>query len=376
MKCKKCGVDIPDGSKFCHSCGKKQTEEKKRSNTSRPNGTGSVYKRGSTWECCVTLGYISGENGKNKPVRRTKGGFRTKKEAMEYIPNLRREKVREVPTLYQLHERYLASNKYEKLSASRKEKYRIAWGRMKDLQFYKIDALTTFDLQDTVDCSTEKYYPARDMKDLFSMLYQTAMPDNFVTQNLSEFIELPELNPKEQDSFTTAEVEKLWTHYASGSWWTGYILLMIYTGMMPGELLACRKSSINWDEKIIDGEGLKTEKRRKTPIVLADIMIPVLQDLCTRTDNDKLIRIQKDRFYSVYYSEIEKAGCRKLPPYTCRHTAATALVLKDVQPSIIQKVMRHAKFSTTEKYIHVDLNPMLEAVNKLKSKKESAKPPQ
>lgn len=27
--------------------------------------------------------------------------------------------------------------------------------------------------------------------------------------------------------------------------------------------------------------------------------------------------------------------------------------------------MRHAKFSTTEKYIHISIDPMLEAVNKL-----------
>ena len=62
---------------------------------------------------------------------------------------------------------------------------------------------------------------------------------------------------------------------------------------------------------------------------------------------------------------LARAGTRRLTPYSCRHTAATTLALENVPPSVIQKVMRHAKFSTTEKYIHVSVDPMLEAVNKL-----------
>lgn len=56
---------------------------------------------------------------------------------------------------------------------------------------------------------------------------------------------------------------------------------------------------------------------------------------------------------------------RDLPPYSCRHSTATALAMQNIAPSIIQKVMRHAKFSTTQSYIHVDVSPMLEAVNRL-----------
>ena len=90
-----------------------------------------------------------------------------------------------------------------------------------------------------------------------------------------------------------------------------------------------------------------------------------LSDLCEHTPGEKLIRINKDKFYMQYYAVLEEAGCRKLRPYACRHTAATALALEDIPPSVIQKIMRHAKFTTTQQYIHVDISPMLEAVNKL-----------
>ena len=59
------------------------------------------------------------------------------------------------------------------------------------------------------------------------------MPDQFVSTNLAKFVTLPDLNAKQQEAFTAEEIGKLWSHYGSGNWWTGYILLMCYTGMMP-----------------------------------------------------------------------------------------------------------------------------------------------
>lgn len=369
MNCIKCNVPIPDGAAFCPACGKKQSAaQKKRSSSSRPNGSGSVYKRGKTWMCAVILGYVIQEDGTRKAKKVTKGGFRTKKEALDYLPILQSTPVRKIPSLMELWGTYTASKKYQKLSDSRKEKYEIAWKKLDSLWFWKIDDLTTFDLQNAVDSNADTYYTARDLKNLLSKLYQTALPDEFVKTNLSEYIELPDLNAKEQQPFQKEEITMLWNDYAAGNWWTGYILLMIYTGMMPGELLDARKSHIDWEGKQIVGAGKKTAKRRETPIVLADFILPVLSELCDHTDGDKLIRINKDRFYEVYYSALERAGCRKLTPYSCRHTAATTLALENIPPSVIQQIMRHTRYTTTEKYIHISIDPMLQAVNKLGKK--------
>jgi integrase len=368
MECIKCKKAIEDDSIYCRHCGKKQVSEKAKTNRSRPNGTGTVYKRGKTWVASYVHGYVMQEDGKTKTVRSTKGGFRTKKEAMEYMPSLQNTPTRGTPKLIELWVQFTNSKKYAALSDSRKEKYEIAWKKLESLWFCKIDDLTTFDLQNTVDSVADTFYTARDLKNLLSKLYQAAMPDEFVKTNLSEYIELPDLNAKEQQPFNAEEIAKLWNDYAAGNWWTGYILLMIYTGMMPGELLSARKSHVNWEGKQIVGAGIKTAKRRETPIVLADFILPVLSDLCDHTSGDKLIRINKDKFYEVYYAALERAGCRRLTPYSCRHTTATTLALENIPPSVLQQIMRHSKFSTTEKYIHISIDPMLEAVNKLAKK--------
>ncbi len=363
MLCIKCKAEIPEYSLYCPLCGKKQSATQRQAVHARGNGTGSAYRRGKTWECAVVLGYKV-VDGRSIPVRRTKGGFRTKKEALDYIPQLKSERSRKSPTLQVLYDQFRDA-RYKKLSASRQEKYDIAWKKMEAVKYAPIDLLTTADLQSVINAKGPTYYTARDIRDLFSLLYQAAMADQFVPSNLADFLVLPDLVETEKSAFTHEEIQQLWQDYGAGNWWTGYILLMAYTGMMPGELLAARKSSIDWDGHKIQGAGKKTKVRKDTPIALADFIIPVLQDLCQHTPGEKLIAINKDNFYKVYYATLERAGCRKLRPYDCRHTAATALAKENIPASVIQRIMRHANFATTQQYIHIDMEPMLDAVNRL-----------
>lgn len=363
MNCIKCGAALPEGAVYCCFCGKKQTATD-RKGRKRANGEGTVFKDGSgRWRAQIVLGYKL-INGRSQAVRRTKAGFETKRAAIEYLENLRKQPARQIPTLRKLWEEY-REGEYTKLSASRQEKYRIAWPRLQAIAETRIDLLTTADLNEVVRANAKTYYPARDMRDLLSLLYQRAMANRFVPVNLAEYITLPELNAEEQQPFTQDEVLQFWMQYRAGDWWTGYILLMCYTGMMPGELMAAKKEHVDLSAKVINGAGLKTKVRKDKPIVLADEIIPVLQSVMDHTPGDKLIRINKDRFYEVYYAALAAAGVRKLPPYSCRHTAATMLADANIRPALVQAIMRHASYTTTQKYVHEDVNRALEAVNQL-----------
>lgn len=361
--CIKCRAELPENANFCPSCGKKQTPQKQRA-PRRGNGTGSVYKRGKTWEAAVVLGYKI-VDGKAVPIRVTKGGFKTKKEAAEYIPTLRQERPKLTPTLNDLYYGFINSKQFDKLSDSRKEKYAIAWKKIEHETYNRIDLLTVADLQHLVDSHTSSFYPARDVRDLLSKLYQRALPDQYVSINLAEYIELPDKNEKEREPFSKEDITKLWDDYYAGNTFSGYILLMCYTGMMPGELMCALKSQIDWEGKQIRGAGKKTKVRKETPLVLADCIVPVLADLCEHSPSDKIITINKDKFYENYYNTLTRAGCKRLPPYAARHAAATTLALENIPLSTVQRVMRHSSITTTQRYVHIDATAMLEAVNRL-----------
>ena len=75
--------------------------------------------------------------------------------------------------------------------------------------------------------------------------------------------------------------------------------------------------------------------------------------------------MMEQTFYTRYYEALEQAGVRRLVPYSCRHTTATALALQNIAPSVIQEIMRHSKYTTTQRYIHPDMSSMAAAVNQM-----------
>jgi integrase len=144
---------------------------------------------------------------------------------------------------------------------------------------------------------------------------------------------------------------------------------MIYSGMMPGELLNITKDMISFEKQQIIGGGIKTNKRKVIPIVIADFIVPVLKDLCDSFKNDKLWPFSLKEFYKEFSLMLERCKCRDiLVPYSCRHTTATALALKKVPPLVMKEIMRHTKFSSTERYIDIDTSNSLDAINSLREK--------
>lgn len=361
MKCRKCHAAIPNNSKFCLQCGAKQ--DITRAPKTRGNGQGTAIKRGRTWTAVWTEEiYLDTEAKKIRQKRRWKGGFKTKTAALNYAANPTQMTV--APTLRSYWEGWKKSDLLD-LSKSKQTAFKIAWGKLEGLAGKKMDALTINDLQSCIDREAPTYYPAKDMKTLLSHLFKRAVAEGNARTNLAEFIRLPSLEEKELQPFTEIELHKLWTAYGKGDSFVGFALLMIYSGMMPGELMKFKADMVDWEASEIRGCGLKTKKRKETPIVFPAMIVPVLEDLIQRSNSHAgyVLGMNKDKFYSEYHAALQRAGVRDLPPYSCRHTTATALALGNIAPSVIQAVMRHSKFATTQRYIHPDSASALAAVN-------------
>ena len=332
----------------------------------RGNGQGSARKRGKTWTAIWTVGTVV-EDGHLRQIRQTKGGFRTKTDALTYAANPPTvPKAKKTPTL-QDYWTVWSTSSLPKMSTSKQTAYKIAKRKVERLMLLPVDTLTIGMLQEAVNEKAPTYYPAKDIKTVLSHLYKRAVAEGWVPTNLADFIELPKLEEEEIEPFTEQELHKFWEIYGQGDSFVGFILLMIYTGMMPGELMRLKKDMINWDTSEIVGSGLKTKKRKATPIVFPALIAPVLLDLCQRSESrvGKVLCMNKDKFYVEYHAALARCGVRDLKPYSCRHTTATAMALGNIAPSVIQEVMRHTKFSTTQRYIHPDTAAAHAAVNSL-----------
>lgn len=319
----------------------------------RPNGSGTVFKRGSVWYAQITDYWITTVvDGvpKGKPHRKTKGGFKTKREAVEYIATMKDNcNKKSAPTLIELWER-IERTDVPKLSRPKQSSYNNARKRIETIIGKRIDEVTIEDMQKCVDgCDT--YYPARDIKTLLSKMYERSIPDGFVSANIAQYLVLPRLEDEEPVPFDSEEIKVMWSSYLSGDEFVGYMLIMIYTGMMPEELRNCKTEMINFEKYEIIGCGRKTKKRKDTPIVFAECVTEVLHKLAD--GREYLCPMEKTKFYKEYHEAIARMKIRDLPPYSCRHTTATEAAKMFASTQALKELMRHSRIATTQRYVHI-----------------------
>lgn len=374
MMCTKCKQEVVQGAIFCPWCGKKLTAKKNNARSkSRGNGTGCAYYSAKYryWVAQVVVDYRIPEDETKQliPIKKTKGGFKTRDQALQYCPILKAgpQKPKEAPTLEHYWDTF-KEGQYTSLSSSKQQAYRTAWNKLEKIKDTHIDQLTVSDLQNLVSEKCSSYYTTRDVRSLLIYLFRIAAAEGYVRQEIPTFIQLPYLEEKEQTPFSETEQKALWKHYEAGDIRAAIPLLMIYTGMMPGEAMQLRVDNIDLAGHRIHGAGMKTKVRKKTDIVLAESIIPLVQDLIDHAQPSGYIwkRVEAD-WYADYYAALEAAGCRRLTPYSCRHTTATALAIdKRIAPQTVTKVMRWSTAKMLDRYAHPDQGDALKAVNKLK----------
>ena len=259
----------------------------KRKPKSRGNGQGCAYQRPGqkTWTVSVVVGWrLPADPEKPRvSIKRTKGGFATKKDALAYCPVLLAGGIdpkREAPRLSAYWEIYKDGD-MKKISAGKQSAYKTAWNKLKLIHDIHVDRLTVETLRTAVSDSCKTYDTAKDCKTVLSNLFALAAADRFVQRDLPSFIILPEKKETERVPFSSDEQKRLWKMYDEGDLRAAIPLLMIYTGMMPGEAMKLKVKNIDLESRIILHAGLKTKVRKQTPIVLADSILPVVQDLIT-----------------------------------------------------------------------------------------------
>ena len=381
MICTKCKSEIVQSMNFCPNCGKKLVHSPKpRRQKSRGNGTGCAYYDAAHryWVAQVVTGYrdlppfdlSNPDNRKSRiPIKKTKSGFKKREDALAYCSVLKNGHQKPIlaPTLTEYWSAF-QDGKYAQLSPSKQQAYRTAWKKLEPISNARIDQLTVHDLQNLVAEKCNSYYTARDVRTLLIRLFELAAVEGYARAELPNFITLPHLQETEQEAFSETEQAALWKLYESGDIRAAVPLLMIYTGMMPGEAMNLRVDMIDLDGRRIHGADMKTKVRKKTDIVLADDIVPLVQDLMDHAQPSGYIwkRVEKD-WYNNYYSALGAAGCRKLTPYSCRHTTATALAISEnIAPQTVKKVMRWSTAKMLDRYAHPDHEDALAAVNSMK----------
>ena len=366
MNCAKCGKIFQDDANFCPYCGKKAGFLPRKS--SRANGTGSVYydSRSKKWIAQIVTGrhYTSEMKLRFEYKRKS---FVKKTDALMAVGKLNEEKSIRPDFTVSYYYNAFTNGKGDSLSHDKQVAYRIAYNRLKTLHSTPVKDLTIADLQAILQ-GVETYYPARDVRSLLNAIFKLAAADDReINPVLPSLLVLPKMQETQVEPFTEEEQLQLWYSYDSGKDNAAIPLIMIYTGMMTGEMRKLTKDMIDLKAREIVGVGLKTKERKKKAVLLHDDIIPVLEDVISKAETDRLYPMSEDNFYKLYYSALKDAGItRHLTPYSCRHTTATVLAVhENVAPQTLQRVMRWKSTKMMDRYVTPDDQDARKAVNKI-----------
>lgn len=334
----------------------------------RANGTGSVYydSRAKRWIAQIVVGKHYTEDMKIRFEYKRKY-FAKRTDALKAVGKLNEEKQTRPDFTVAYYYKAFEDGKYTTFSEQNQCACRIAYNRLKSLWSVPVKDLTISDLQAAISASCASYHTARHIRSLLNYIFRLAAADDrSINPVLPSLVELPKMEEKQVEPMTEDEVIKIWMQYEAGNMEAAPLLIMIYTGMMPGEIRKLTKSMIHLEDCEIVGVGLKTKERKKRSVLLPDDIIPVLEDVIEKSETDQLFDMDKDRFKRLFNRVMKKAGItRHLTPYSCRHTTATVLaVTANIAPQTLQRIMRWKSTRMMDRYVTPSDQDAIKAVNK------------
>lgn len=331
-----------------------------------PNGYGSVIDLGKNrrnrYGVRITDRYTSAQLSPD-------GTYKQKYKYIGYYPNRREANQalaeynsKSTPTNYiditfaEVWEKWCQRNLTD-LQSSRYYSYTAAFNKCKDIHSLKMTDIRLNDLEAVMDtCSGASKSTLNNIKNVMNFIFTWALQNDVISKNYVEFIEIK--NHKEVEShhaFKYDEINNLWKDKSNYM----IILMFIYTGCRPSELINLLKSDVHLDEKYFYISKAKTKAGIRI-VPIADKVLPFFEYFMAQ---------QGKKLLNISYAELRNYYALNLPnhtPHDTRSTFVSLMTAAGVQEVIIQKIVGHSGGNVTRDiYTQLELQPLLEAINKI-----------
>lgn len=336
-----------------------------------PNGFGSISKlsgkRRNPYIVRVTIGYD--DNGKQ--IFKTLGYVKNRKAGLEMLAAYHKDPnaVDNDTTFAEVFD-MLLNKKEGSISASAIRGYQSCFKYATPLHKMKMVDIKLHHLQKIIDGMTDVSHSTKSKcKTVYGLMFDIAIQNDIIEKNYAKFLDIGKKSTEtSKTTYTDKEIEILWKY--QGDDYVDATLVLLYTGMRISELLELKMENIHLDEQYAIG-GSKTEAGKNRIIPFADKIMPIIRRLYGDGSYKSLIlspsgeTFTREAFSYHWKKRMAELGI-KHGLHETRHTCISNLYKTGAEPGIIRKLVGHSGKGITEQvYLHVDVQQLLDVVNKL-----------
>lgn len=356
-----------------------------------PNGYGGIDNIGGNrrnpFRVRITKGWEYNEKtGKAKQIVSTLGYFPTRKAAMIALA-----KYNESPydidaskiTFEEVYNKWYGQNVGD-MGKSTSAQYQASFKKFDKIKTMRMADIRKNHLQDVFDDNKELSKISQEkMRQLVRQLYKYCIEYEILQKDYSQYIKLTASDaPKESihKDYTPDEIKLLWDnlHAAVPLKYSAKdvrdifpmdtILIMIYTGMRPGELLEMKIDQINLQKRYMIG-GFKTESGTNRIIPIHNDIFPLVEKRVKdggtwfvkyKSDNPPTLHQYRKFLFDPLHKKLQLNHL----PHDGRHTFATVAHRCKTDPVMVKRILGHRIGDITQEiYTHVSPEEIVEAVN-------------
>lgn len=310
----------------------------------RANGEGSVFKMKGNRRRPYVARTTAGKNEKGFQTYNWIGYYATKKEALDALEAYNRKPYDTRATLQEMFDRWSADDLPDLRESSQKI-YKSAWKHCAPISSMKVAEIRLNDLQAIVAPLNKSV--GSSVKVLLSHLFGYAVRHEVITAdryNLVQFVKVSQDrgNMVERRVFTPEELKRVTDPV---------VLVLLYTGLRASELLNLKAEDIHLAERWLYVREAKTAAGVRV-VPIAEKIVPCFDALPVSMNYQRLNNVIAHLY-----------GHR---PHDTRHTFISRMADLGVDERITKAIVGHAGSGVTETvYTHLNLRPLLDAVNRL-----------
>lgn len=352
-----------------------------------PNGFGSVYKlsgkRRKPYVAAVTSGWeLDEKTCKVKQVRKPIGYFATRAEAITALAKYNENPYdldKEQTTIEMLYNKW-SDEYFADKDVTSIRTITAAWAyvtpqfRMQNATKVSPQALKTFIIEDAKRLENGKVIKPSEqtksrIKSMFNLMFDYAILADLTDRNPSRLFTLKgihnkiEKNRKDKERITPEHEDALWNDVDFG--YTRIVLINIYSGWRPEELLQLSKNDIDFENMTMTG-GMKTDAGTNRTVPIHPKILPLIDYYYNKSigdmlfydyDSDTPSAMTYDKYRGRFKKILKHHGWDSIYSPSCpRHTFSTKAAEAGMADYARKKIMGHEITDVTYKhYTHLDM---------------------